>query len=62
MPPKFERIPILRTADFLSQERGEAADQSGGKLFDPNCITPGTEFMETVDKCMTYFIQRKVLV
>ncbi len=34
--------------------------ESGRPAFDSNCITPGTEFMEVLDRYMRYFIQRKV--
>jgi len=29
-------------------------------LFDSNCITPGTEFMEKVSNCIKYFIRKKI--
>ena len=37
-----------------------ADSDSGGPAFDSNCITPGTAFMEVLDRYMKYFIQRKV--
>lgn len=32
-----------------------------GSVFDSNCITPGTEFMDRVDKILEYFINKKLL-
>jgi len=29
-------------------------------IFDSNCITPGTEFMEKVSNCIKYFIRKKI--
>ena len=29
-------------------------------IFDSNCITPGTEFMEKVSNCIQYFIRKKI--
>ena len=34
--------------------------ENGKPVFDSNCITPGTAFMELLDRYMKYFIQRKV--
>ena len=31
-----------------------------GKVFDSNCITPGTEFMYKVDKVLEYMIHKKI--
>ncbi len=41
------------------------AGENGGllsekKVFDSNCITPGTEFMEKVSNCIKYFIRKKI--
>lgn len=30
------------------------------EVFDSNCITPGTEFMEKVSNCIKYFIRMKI--
>lgn len=49
-----ERIENILKA----QQRGEAIDEAG--MFDSNCITPGTEFMELVDLHLRWFIQKKV--
>lgn len=39
-------------------------DDGGGtgqkEVFDSNCITPGTEFMEKVSNCIKYFIRMKI--
>jgi 5'-3' exoribonuclease 1 len=41
-----------------SRQKGEVIDES--TLFDSNCITPGTEFMEIVDKHLRWFIHKKM--
>ena len=41
-----------------ARQRGEVVDESG--LFDSNCITPGTEFMEIVDRHLRYYIHKKI--
>jgi 5'-3' exoribonuclease 1 len=41
-----------------AKERGEAVNEDN--LFDSNCITPGTEFMETVSRHIKYFIRKKI--
>lgn len=49
------------TAENLkkAREKGiEVPDQD--ELFDSNCITPGTEFMEKLNAHFEYFIRKKV--
>jgi 5'-3' exoribonuclease 1 len=41
-----------------AKQRGDMIDEEN--LFDSNCITPGTEFMETVSRHLKYFIRKKV--
>ena len=41
-----------------SRQRGEIVDEAA--LFDSNCITPGTEFMEIVDRHLRYYIHKKI--
>ncbi len=41
-----------------ARQRGEDIDDT--LMFDSNCITPGTAFMEEVDKHIRYFIQKKI--
>lgn len=41
-----------------AKSRGEEVDES--TLFDSNCITPGTEFMDIVSKHLQYFIRQKI--
>lgn len=41
-----------------AQQKGEVIDES--ELFDSNCITPGTEFMELVGKHLRWFIRKKI--
>lgn len=46
-----------------SQESHDRKHGSGGEekqVFDSNCITPGTEFMEKVSNCIKYFIRKKI--
>jgi 5'-3' exoribonuclease 1 len=47
-----------KLAKSNSGNRGEG--RSPEELFDSNCITPGTEFMEQLDAALHYFIARKV--
>ena len=49
-----EREENMRKA----RQRGEVVDDT--TLFDSNCITPGTEFMETVDRHLRYYIHKKI--
>jgi 5'-3' exoribonuclease 1 len=41
-----------------ARQRGDVVDENA--LFDSNCITPGTEFMDLVSKHLKYFIRKKV--
>ena len=41
-----------------ARQRGSEVDES--KLFDSNCITPGTEFMAELDKYIRYYIEKKM--
>ncbi len=41
-----------------ARQKGELIDET--KIFDSNCITPGTEFMEMVGKHLKWFIRKKV--
>ena len=41
-----------------ARQKGETIDEEN--LFDSNCITPGTEFMEQVGKHLRYFIRKKI--
>ncbi|PVV02429.1 hypothetical protein BB560_003119, partial [Smittium megazygosporum] len=36
------------------------SDPAAEQPFDSNCITPGTEFMEKLDQCLVYFINKKI--
>ena len=40
------------------KQRGDVVDESS--LFDSNCITPGTEFMDTVSRHIKWFIRKKI--
>jgi 5''-3'' exonuclease len=51
-------------AEAQKKQRGvvgqdKAASTTAG-VFDSNCITPGTEFMEKVSRCIQYFIRKKI--
>ena len=49
----------METIAKLSQRQGETAfDES--TMFDSNCITPGTEFMEKVGNHIRWFIRKKI--
>eukprot|EP00981_Chlorochromonas_danica_P000482 scaffold98_cov248-Ochromonas_danica.AAC.23 len=41
-----------------AKQRGEVIDEN--TLFDSNCITPGTEFMEVVNRHLKWFIRKKM--
>ena len=41
-----------------AQQRGEVVNEAD--LFDSNCITPGTEFMEVVGRHLRWFIRKKI--
>lgn len=60
-------------AEAQKKQRGLVAKANGGSaavqdratsttagVFDSNCITPGTEFMEKVSRCIQYFIRKKI--
>ena len=41
-----------------ARQRGQVVDES--TLFDSNCITPGTDFMEILGRHLKWFIRKKV--
>ena len=43
-----------------NSKNGEATTISSSGVFDSNCITPGTEFMERVSNAIKYFIRKKI--
>jgi hypothetical protein len=45
-------------AEARARRQGEELPSQG--LFDSNCITPGTEFMNRLDKHLKFFIRRKL--
>ena len=49
-----ERLELTAKA----KERGDVIDEEN--MFDSNCITPGTEFMEQVGKHLRWFIRKKM--
>ncbi len=44
----------------LKNEDSEVSQLSDSGVFDSNCITPGTEFMDKVSRCIQYFIRKKI--
>jgi 5'-3' exoribonuclease 1 len=59
-----QRSRRFRAARDLAEARREAAGRgevhSDEDVFDSNCITPGTEFMEAVSQYMQYFVRKKL--
>jgi 5'-3' exoribonuclease 1 len=59
-----QRSRRFRSARDLAAARSEAASRgevhADSDVFDSNCITPGTEFMETVSRHMKFFLRRKL--
>ena len=53
---------LLLLLSSPTQVNAENEKEGGEKLFDSNCITPGTKFMDDLDRHLVYFIQRKVCV
>jgi len=49
-----DRLELLAQA----RDRGDVVDEEN--MFDSNCITPGTEFMEQVGKHLRWFIRKKM--
>jgi len=46
--------------DIVNNVGGGDEEEKDKSVFDSNCITPGTEFMEKVSNCIKYFIRMKV--
>ena len=55
---RFRSAQDLAEAATAARAAGEIIDDS--KIFDSNCITPGTEFMEKLSKHLDYFIAKKM--
>ena len=62
---------VSRTAGEDAEEAKRAALADGGGeggrvggdghgFFDSNCITPGTEFMAVLQRCLSYFVQERI--
>jgi 5'-3' exoribonuclease 1 len=54
---RFRTAKETAEAVTKAQKAGTAVPD---KLFDSNCITPGTEFMEKLNDHFAYFIKKKV--
>ena len=52
-PDSAARVAVA--AGLHGEDAGPAA------VFDSNCITPGTEFMETLQQCLAFFIQDRIV-
>jgi 5'-3' exoribonuclease 1 len=55
---RFRSAQDLAEAADAARAAGEDIDDD--KIFDSNCITPGTEFMEKLSKHLDYFIAKKL--
>lgn len=44
----------------FSQVTNDDGSSSTTGVFDSNCITPGTEFMDRVSNCIKYMIRKKI--
>ena len=49
------------TEEELEKAKKAGKEISKESLFDSNCITPGTEFMEKLNEHFEYFVRKKVL-
>jgi 5'-3' exoribonuclease 1 len=60
-----QRSRRFRSAKDMSEatkdsQHGDDTTISNKGVFDSNCITPGTEFMERVSNAIKYFIRKKI--
>lgn len=55
---RFRAAQERQESIMKARQKGETVDEEN--LFDSNCITPGTEFMEQVGKHLRYFIRKKI--
>ena len=60
-----QRSRRFRSAKDMKEAAKEANKKKKEKvqetdMFDSNCITPGTEFMDKVSNCIKYFIRKKL--
>jgi 5'-3' exoribonuclease 1 len=55
------RFRSAKDAEVLEEKaRKDGEELPEGDRFDSNCITPGTEFMDRLQKALEYFIQSKI--
>lgn len=52
--------PSFTSATSTAKETVKSDQLGDAGIFDSNCITPGTEFMEKVSNCIQYFIRKKI--
>ena len=55
---RFRAAQERQESILKAKQRGETIDEDA--MFDSNCITPGTEFMEIVGKHLRWFIRKKI--
>lgn len=55
---RFRSAQDREDSIMKAKQRGENVDESA--MFDSNCITPGTEFMDIVCKHIRWFIRKKI--
>lgn len=55
---RFRAAQDRAEAVLKAKQKGEVIDEE--TMFDSNCITPGTEFMDTVGKHIRWFIRKKM--
>lgn len=55
---RFRAAQAQEESITKARQKGETIDEE--KLFDSNCITPGTAFMEMVGYHLRYFIRKKI--
>ena len=55
---RFRAAQERQESILKAKQRGDTVDEEN--MFDSNCITPGTEFMEIVGKHLRWFIRKKI--
>ena len=55
---RFRAAQERQESVLKAKQRGDTVDEEA--MFDSNCITPGTEFMEIVGKHLRWFIRKKM--
>ena len=55
---RFRAAQDRQDSVLAARMKGEVIDESA--MFDSNCITPGTEFMDSVGRHLRWFIRKKI--